>query len=292
MTRQELHSALDGLVSAWAAAACVWKAGWSLGDYRFVVFSIDVAPKTHVYVQLWSEPLEPVYWEVSSGRWNPPADKWLAGERSDRISAFGFEIGGRAENFQKEVPIQSRAELTSVARTIVDILYAGFDYRGTARLDAQICYRSRATMRQVLSSFTPEDVAKVFARHGYVLVDDNHDEDAPVLQFRIRGILTTVRFGDMIPDHHLFETAVLTCAFPAMVGGAALAGSSTSTDQAAPDDEVRNVEIGAALHFTGGVTAEWLSERVAAWTAMIVAYQREIRRHKRTGRKGVKGIVQ
>lgn len=97
MTRQELHSALDGPVSAWADAACALSnAGWSLGGYRFVVFSTDVSARVQVYVQLWSEPLELVSWEVSSGRWNPPADKWLAGERSDRISAFGFEIDGRA----------------------------------------------------------------------------------------------------------------------------------------------------------------------------------------------------
>jgi hypothetical protein len=144
-TNQELHSKLNRLVSAWVTAACVWSdAEWSLGDYRFVVFSIKVAPKIEVFVQLWSEPIEPVYWEVSSGRWNPPADKWLSGDRAERIKAFGFEIGGRAENFQKEVLIQSRANLTSVALTVIDILYAGFDYRGTARLEARICYESRA----------------------------------------------------------------------------------------------------------------------------------------------------
>ena len=166
MSRQELHLALDRVVRAWVAAACVWKEGWSLGDHRFVVFSIEVAPKTEVYVQLWSEPLEPVSWEVSSGRWNPPADEWLAGGRSDRIAAFGFDIGGRAENFSREVPIRSRADLTSVSRTIVDILYAGFDYRGKSELKARISYQTRATLRPVLGAFTPEDVTKVFAQFG------------------------------------------------------------------------------------------------------------------------------
>ena len=196
MSRQELHLAIDHVVGEWVAAACIWKEGWSLGDYRFVVFSVEVAPKTEVYVQLWSEPLEPVSWEVSSGRWNPPADEWLAGERSDRIAAFGFEIGGRAGNFSREVSIRSRADVTSVSRTIVDILYAGFDYRAGSELKAHISYQSRAELRPVLTSFTPEDVTKVFVRHGYALISDNQDEDAPVLKLRTRGVLTSVGFND------------------------------------------------------------------------------------------------
>jgi hypothetical protein len=57
----------------------------AIGDHKFVCFSIDVARETRMYVQFWSEPLEPVLWEVSSGKWNRPADKWLAGERSERV---------------------------------------------------------------------------------------------------------------------------------------------------------------------------------------------------------------
>ena len=87
MSLEELHLALDRVVRAWLAAACIWNHGWSMGDQRYVVFSIEVAPETQVYVQLWSEPLEPVVWEVSSGRGGTPADKWLAGERSDRIAS-------------------------------------------------------------------------------------------------------------------------------------------------------------------------------------------------------------
>jgi hypothetical protein len=293
MTQQELHSELDCLVSEWVAAACVWSnANLSLGDFRFVIFSTEVAPETEVFVQLWSEPLEPVSWEVSSGHWDPPAGKWLAGARSDRISAFGFEIGGRAENFQKEVLIQSQADVTSVALTIIDILYAGFDYRGTARLDARICYESRAKSRPVVVSCTPEDVGKVFVHDGHRLTDNNHDEDAPALQFTYRGIVTNVRFHDKIPDHHLFETSGLTCVLPARVYGAQSTHPTTSNNQAGSDDEAKKVEIGTTLHFSGGVTVEWLSKRIASWSAMIVTHQHEIRRHSRASRKRAKDTIQ
>ena len=50
-------------------------------------------------------------------------------------------MAGRNKNFTRELPIQSRSELTSVSRTIVDILYTAFDYRGTADLNANLAYR-------------------------------------------------------------------------------------------------------------------------------------------------------
>jgi hypothetical protein len=288
MSRLELHSALDGVVRAWVAATCVWTDGWSLGDYRFVVFSINVAPETEVYVQLWSEPLEPVYWEVSSGRWNPPADKWLAGERAARISAFGFEVGGRAENFQREIAIQSKTDLADVGRTIVDILFTCFDYRGTSKLDAQICYESRAKLSRVLTSLTPEDLRKVFASQGYTFVDDNRDEDAPVMHVRTRGLLTSVAFDGRIPDQHLFEKATLSCTFPQRIDEASPLFRSNGHSV---HNGTTGAEITTALTFGGGVTVAWLAERVSAWTNMIVTSQNEIRRMKRAGLKNPHRVV-
>lgn len=89
MTRHELQAALEPVFRAWIGAACSWDEP-VLGDHRFLVFSLEVAPGTQVYVQFWSEPLDPVIWEVSSGRWNPPGDEWIAGERARRIEAMGF----------------------------------------------------------------------------------------------------------------------------------------------------------------------------------------------------------
>jgi hypothetical protein len=139
-------------------------------------------------------------------------------------------------------------------------------------------------LRPVLTSFTPEDVEKVFVRHRHELVDNTHDEDAPVLQFRFRGIFTTVGFADRVPDQHLFQIAVLTCVFPLRMDDTMSARSSTD-DNRIPDGTVKNEEISTALHFKGGVTADWLSERVAAWSAMIVSYQAKIARRKRAGQK-------
>jgi hypothetical protein len=66
MSRRDLHVALEPIFRRWIRAACSWD-GLALGDYRFVIFSMTVAPDSDVYVQFWSEPMEPVVWEVSSG---------------------------------------------------------------------------------------------------------------------------------------------------------------------------------------------------------------------------------
>ena len=278
MSQRELHVALDKIARDWVASACVWGRDWLIGDYRFLVFSIGVAKRTEVYVQFWSEPFERVSWEVSSGKWNPPADKWLAGQRSERIAAFGFEVGGRAENFQREIAIASPTDAAVVGRTVVDILYAGFDYRGLNDLDVHLMYDSRAEMKPVLTSFTPEDVAKVFTAQGYSLVGDNQDEDLPVLQVRTRGVMTTVAFADRVPDQHLFQTvAFLT----PDVTPPSVASTRTGLEQEEPAGQFGHATVAVSLSFSGGVTAEWLSQRVIEWTEANRQHHAGARKDKR-----------
>ena len=59
MTLAALHRALDPVIGAWLTATCAWD-DVAIGDHRFACFSTDVTRETQVYVQFWSEPLEPV----------------------------------------------------------------------------------------------------------------------------------------------------------------------------------------------------------------------------------------
>ena len=113
------------------------------------------------------------------------------------------------------------------------------------------------------TSFTPEDVTKVLVAHDYSLVSDNKDDEIPVLRFRIRRVLTTVRFHDRVAHQHLFETAVLTCTLPALSGHAA-----RQVDSSIESGSDR--KAASTLNFSGGVTAEWLSKRAGAWKDLIV----------------------
>lgn len=188
LSRRDLHVALEPIVRRWIHAACTWDAP-TLGDYRFVVFDLEVAPETHVYVQFWSEPLEPVLWEVSSGQWNPPADEWLAGEAAAKIEALGFTIGGRANNYQRTVAITTAGDLADVAKTVVRIFVDAFGYRGTKPIMATLSYQGRSELRATFDSFTPEDVAKIFASLDYEVATsaDAGPETEPALRCRKRA---------------------------------------------------------------------------------------------------------
>jgi hypothetical protein len=280
-----LRAALEPALIERIAATCTWGDDWHVGDYRFVVFNIDVDAKVSVYVQLWSEPLEPVVCEVSSGRWNPPADEWLAGERSERIGAFGFEIGGRADNFQRECVLDSPAARRRLARTIVDVMWAGFDYRGTQPLTAKGLAGSRTGQALTIRSVTPEDLAKLFVLAGYHLADGTDDEDAPVLRLVTRGVSTTVHFIDRVPDQNLFETAIMSCELgPVDESFLALKGVA---DEVHIEPDGRRM----VLQFDGGVTQEWVSRRIGNWTRMIVEHRREVRKARKALRATRASVV-
>lgn len=277
-TRAALQTALDPIVRAWLRATCIWKDP-EIGDHRFVVFSIEVAPETCVYVQFWSEPLEPVLWEVSSGRWNPPTDKWLAGDRSHRIESFGFEIGGTSENYVREVTINSATDLARVAREVVDIFYSAFDYRGAAPIEAKLVYQGRSELRPTFDAFTPEDISKIFAAAGFrveeALMDDDEVEEPPMLRCRKRGTFTIVEFLDQVEDQNLYRRVKFSCEFEVSQEQAkALSGTTERTN-----DGLEPVLAVSVVHpVGGGVTVDWLIERIQEWNAMIAAHRRELRR--------------
>jgi hypothetical protein len=286
MSRVELQRVLGPEIARWIKAACLWDDTATIGDHRFVVFSIEVVPEIHVYVQFWSEPVEPVLWEVSSGRWNPPADKWLAGDRSRRIEAFGFEIGGKAENYRRTVELHTPADAVRIARTVVDIFYAGFDYRGLQPVEAQMVYESRAEVRLAYDSFTPEDLAKIIAGCGFRVAVVDDDEDAPVLRAVRRGIVTTISCADRVPDQHLFRSAVLTSGIDVPPDDVRAARDAAHVPLNEPDA----MQLAATLVFDGGVTVDWVVQRIQDWDGATWSSRKDAlrRRKPRSVRKDVR----
>ncbi len=281
MSRDDLQRALTPVVARWLRATCVWNRDAIIGDYKFVVFSIAITPDICVYIQFWAEPGEPVTWEVSSGHWNPPADTWLAGERSERISAFGFELAGNADNFRRDVEIRTPRQADRVAATVVDIMYAGFDYRGLRPVQAKLVYECRAELHPVYDGFTPEDLVKIFEACQFraELVDD--DDDRPVIRAVRRGITTTVTCREALPDQRLYTAATFTAG--AYMPPADLRGARRAIEAAIGPPE--SMEFGTTLVFEGGVTVDWLVGRLQAWDDMTWGWRKEARRKERTARR-------
>jgi hypothetical protein len=283
MDRRALHVTLEPILREWIRAACMWDT-LSLGDYRFVVFSIDVAPATEVYVKFWSEALEPVMWEVSSGKWNPPADEWLAGERAARIEALGLTIGGDAENYHREIDIQTPAQIAVVAKQVVRILCEGFDYRGLQPIVAKLVYEGRARTTETYDAFTVEEVSTVFATRGYRIeqwVPEEGDEPGPPrIRCRKRGLSTIVHFWDPIEDEDLFTRV----RFEADVPLPQEERQRMLKAPDAPEGAEPYVTVSVVHTFTGGVTVEWLIARIVEWDGVLREHGRMARKDRSRGR--------
>ena len=281
MTRDALHQALDPIVAAWLIATCAWD-DVEVGEHRFVCFSTEVSRGKILYVQFWSEPLEPVLWEVSSGKADPSAGKWLTGERSERIESLGFTIGGEAENFQREVRIDSPADAERIAREVVDIFYAAFDYRGMTPLQARLVYEGRSELRPTFEAFTPAEIAKVFAGCGYRVEEAelDHEDDPPLLRCRKRGAVTSVVFGEPFSEEELYGSVMLSCELEVRPEDVAHLGPAP--DGAANEAPV--VAVSTVLLFRGGVTLDWVVNRVTEWDAMLASRIPPRRRKRRSGK--------
>ena len=84
--------------------ACWWPdsvGGWTIGDYRFSIVEFEPTPGVPLYIQLWSEPEEPVLMEVASGNRNPRALKFVWRNQRKALEASGFTAGGCTVDFQK-----------------------------------------------------------------------------------------------------------------------------------------------------------------------------------------------
>jgi len=276
MSRRDLHVALEPIFRRWIRAACSWD-GLALGDYRFVIFSMTVAPDTDVYVQFWSEPMEPAVWEVSSGKWNPPADEWLAGDRARRIEALGFAIGGNAENYHRIIQLQSAADIAAAAKAVVEIFHSGFDYRGMRPIVAQMTHEGRSETNSTYNSFTPQDVSKVFAGLGFRVEEAVHEDDEeapPALRCRRRGRYTLVEFDEQVGDENLYRRVRFA------------ADLELPEEERRPMKDHHEVPEGAkpvatvsVVHaFGGGVTLDWLVERIQEWDDALAGRRREVRR--------------
>ena len=283
LTQPRLHRILDPIVRPWLAAACAWT-GDEMGDYRFLVFWTNPAPDVQVYIQFWSEPGEPVLCEVSSGRWNPPADKWLEGRRSQKIASYGFVIGGEAENFQRHFDIRTPADIEHVAKFVAAIFFNAFDYRGETPIEAKLTHDGRAESQLTFEGFTPDEIMKVFAGNGFRVEEAVDDDDEPVvpsvLRCRKRGLTTVVELHDHAEDD-TYGRMHLSAEIP--LSRAQVSEMRRRDDQ--PPDAVPIAEVTVMHSFIGGVTLEWLIARIQEWDGGLAEHKQEVRGMKKGPRR-------
>jgi hypothetical protein len=253
--------------------------GWNIGDFRFIVIAVSPEPETQLYVQFWSEPHEPVPMEVCSGEWSPPSLKYVQREQRKLLQSLGFRKSGEAKNFGKEVTIANAAQAEAAAREALWIFYEAFGYRGQWPLELRLERGTRADVRPVHESLTPEDFAKLLAEHGYH-ADLQITEDSPVILARRARRHFTVRLDWQVPGNNLYAAMLLDTLVD--VGGfvsdeGLVALTLQLPGMALQRFESEGLRLSMAIRLEGGVTDAWIVHSVSYFLDAVRQCERLLR---------------
>jgi len=173
LTRDEARGRAISAVEAVVAATCNWGVlgeDWNVGDYRFLVLEFWPAEGECLYIQLWTEPGESVVVEACSGAWTPSARKYIRTPQRAALRALGYEIGGRARNFEKRWRVTNSGGARALASELVNILVNIFGYRGRQPLLMQYCAEGRAHHEPVFNGLVIDDVRRMLAIAGMTAI--------------------------------------------------------------------------------------------------------------------------
>jgi hypothetical protein len=260
-------------------AVCLWPEkgrndSWRVGDYSFYILEFTPAPRTGVYVQLWSEPDEEgAIFEVSSGAWNPPADKYVDPGVQEQLRDHGFEIGGNAENFRKIVGIEGAKDLRAVAREAMAVLCKVLRYDGTQELRYTLSLQTPYTVRHVLSEVSPYTLGKMLDEWGFPAELTTEKDQRPIIEVRTDFGPFAVLFGDEVREGARHYHALKLRTFRKVPAEKAFAAANELTQRMltlkASVDEDGDLLLESQVLMHGGVTPEHLHSRFVLWRWLL-----------------------
>ncbi len=288
--RDEPFASLDELVehchralSAHLWTTCRWSqdgAGWKVGDFNYLVVSVAPDADSSLYVQFWSEPREGVLTEVGSGEWCPGAVRYIGPAQRKALDARGYTRGGRAQNYQKEVDVDSAAAAEGAALEVLQIFFDVFGYRGQYQLDVERHRGERADRDLVYTAVTSHDFAKVASRAGFDATVTNRDDTPIVALTRGRRAFLALMDGPL-PRQHLFSLIAFQAELRLkwLVTDEAIAQVNSTMQFVKIWRTGRyTVRMHMAIALDGGVTAAWLAQSLHNWMSSWRACERQLRR--------------
>ena len=278
---QALAAKLEPLVADWLAAVSDWE-GLGLGESRCLVFETDIGPDVTFFVRFWSEAKAPLLCEVPSGREDAALAAFLPADAEAWMEARGFAIHGERQNYRGHIPTDNPEDVAAAAAFAVATLVAMVGYQGLTPLWALLAHDTRAQLHYTLDSFTEEEVARVFMAEGFRVTWIDPEAVEPVFLCRKSGTDSLVRLMDQAPGTRLYRRVHFSAELP--VNDAAVRIAVEQGDSPEPGDSM--VSISGFHAFTGGVTLDWLSERVREWDRALAEHRREMRRARKDKRRG------
>lgn len=282
---------LEPVIAAWIASAVDWP-DLGLGQSRMLVFETRLPGGATFFVRFWSEPGAPLLCEAPSGIQDDALRAVLFASAPRWAEHNHLVISGNAQNYRGQMQVGSKLLIEATAAIVVDAFVESIGYAGHTALAATLAHSDRRGLASTLDSFTEEEVARVFASFGFDVTPSasspNDGIDEPEFICSKDGITTVVAMMDSVPDHRLYRRVRFDADLPITERDVE---RSQKRGEALTDD-MTMVAISGIHAFTGGVTPEWLVERVRDWDTMLHEHRREMpRERKRAARKGSPSVT-
>jgi hypothetical protein len=171
LTLAELRARALRPLTGMIAAMCDWGAqgeNGRVGDVRFLILEFAASPERLFYVQILTEPGDPVLTEAVSGASTPAVRAFMTRPRRRALAASGFRVGGSARNFQKTVHVSNDASARRLADQLLCVLYEVYDYRGRQALMVHRHSDARYESGAVFTTVTIDDVRRMTTDAGLV----------------------------------------------------------------------------------------------------------------------------
>lgn len=254
---------------------CEWPADFAeridvVGAYRF--FNLEFAPRDQVslYLQLWSEPGDPLLFEVSSGHQHAPTAGYLTQQMRDALLGRGFEIGGAAQNFRKKVVVSAKNAIRTLGREMLAITVEVLGYDGKVPLTFQMHQDSRLEPGRLFRGIQPDDFRRLLERWG--IAAKFTSDGQPVINARSAGVRFVVKFhAACAPPFSRFEIVTFESGIEVKGEATRIANeinASLTTGRAVAVVPQR-VALSLTLVAGGGVAPDNLRRQVLGWVEQV-----------------------
>lgn len=261
------HIALSPLVSL-VRQVTGWTDTWGtgeqrLGDYRFLVLDFKTSSGIEAFVQIWSEPFCNLIVEVGPGKREDAVLQAFADQIRDSLLDRGFEIGGNANNFKKDLPCTGNDDSPRVGRELLSILMDVLGYDGTTDLTYQLHQGCNLRAGHVVNGLSRSTLHTLLLRWGLrpsIPSDENNVLDAGSLQqdFRVYLFCPQPQRKDHFWEIHCGALLTLAhdkaSALVREVNGKPYLLKAFVTSE--PSEIVQQVRLMQAINLAGGVTLE------------------------------------
>jgi Predicted hydrolases or acyltransferases (alpha/beta hydrolase superfamily) len=156
-----------------------------VGDFRFLVLDFRRGDGLLLYVQIWSTPAQETILEIGADKLDELRDAFIE-SASEPLRSRGFEIGGKASNFRKFLPVPRSKDPARIAREMLGLLTEVLGYEGSMALTYRMRQGTFLGAAHVINGIT-RPALQTFLR-VWGLETTVRSDDAPVLLARSHGI--------------------------------------------------------------------------------------------------------